>query len=178
MTKNITQLIDTILGFSKSIEQNFVTLADLLYELSLYDPKAFQSVLQSPNLKRRKGYYLAEIGKHVCNANVPKQILNTSLSAIGWTKAQIIVRHLNTHNWSDLIVCATTHTARDLKLLMKGIEPMEKTKTVLLSLSQNDHKLLVEALLKHGASPSGNGHANKEIALMKMVAKLALYEEL
>ena len=45
-------------------------------------------------------------------------------------------------------------------------------------LSQNDHKLLVKALLKHGASPSGNGHANKEIALMKMVAKLALYEEL
>ena len=178
MTKDITQLIDTILGFSKSIEQNFVTLADLLYELSLYDPEAFQSVLQSPNLKRRKGYYLAEIGKHVSQADVPKQILNASLSAIGWTKASIIARYLNTHNWSDLIACATTHTARDLKLLMKGIEPLGTTKTVLLSLSQNDHKLLVEALLKHGASSSGNGLANKELGLMKMVAKLALYEEL
>lgn len=170
MTKNITQLIDTILGFSKSIEQNFVTLADLLYELSLYDPEAFQSVLQSPNLKRRKGYYLAEIGKHVSQADVPKQILNASLSAIGWTKASIIARYLNTHNWSDLIACATT--SRDLKLLMKGIEPIAGVKTTLLSLSPKDHKLLVAALIKHGASPSGNGHANKETALMKMVAKL------
>ena len=178
MTKDITQLISTILGFSKSIEQNFVTLADLLHELSLTDPEAFQSVLQSPTLKRRKGYYLAEIGKHVCNANVPKQILNTSLSAIGWTKAQIIARHFNTHNWNDLIVCATTHTARDLKLLMKGIEPIAGVKTTLLSLSPEDHAMLVKALLKYGASPSGNGHANKETALMKMVAKLALYEEL
>ena len=172
MTKDITQLISTILGFSKSIEQNFVTLADLLHELSLTDPEAFQSMLQSPTLKRRKGYYLAEIGKHVSQADVPKQILNASLSAIGWTKASIIARYLNTHNWSDLIACATTHTARDLKLLMKGIEPMETTKTVLLSLSLNDHKLLVEALLKHGASSSGNGLANKEIALMKMMSKV------
>ena len=172
MTKNITQLIDTILGFSKSIEQNFVTLADLLYELSLYDPEAFQSVLQSPNLKRRKGYYLAEIGKHVCNANVSKQVLNSSLSAIGWTKAQIIARYLNTHNWSDLIACATTHTARDLKLLMKGIEPIAGVKTTLLSLSPEDHAMLAKTLLNYGASPSGNGHANKESALMKLVAKL------
>ena len=178
MTKDISQLISTILGFSKSIEQNFVTLADLLYKLSLTDPQAFQVLLQSPNLKRRKGYYLAEIGKHVSQANISKQILKASLSAIGWTKAQIIARYLNTHTWSDLVTCATTHTTRDLKLLMKGIKPMEETKTVLLSLSPKDHKLLVEALLNHGASSSGNGHANKETALMKMVAKLAIYEEL
>ena len=178
MTKDISQFIGTMLSSSKSVEQNFVTLADLLYELSLTDPEAFQILLQSPNLKRRKGYYLAEIGKHVSQANISKQILKASLSAIGWTKAQIIARHLNTHNWSDLIACATTHTARDLKLQMKGIEPLEKTKTVLLSLSPKDHKLLVEALLNHGASSSGNGHANKETALMKMVANLAIYEEL
>ena len=172
MTKDISQLISTILGFSKRIEQNFITLADLLYELSLNDTAAFQILLQSPNLKRRKGYYLAEIGKHMNEADVPKLTLKASLSAIGWTKAQIIARHLNTHNWSDLIDCATTHTARDLKLLMKGIKPMEKTKTVLLSLSPKDHKLLVAALLKHGATSSGNGLANKELGLMKMVAKV------
>ena len=101
-----------------------------------------------------------------------------SLSAIGWTKAQIVARYLNTNNWSDLINCATTHTTRDLKLLMKGFEPLEKTKAVLLSLSPKDHKMLVEALRKHGATSSGNGLANKEVALMKIVAKLALYEEL
>ena len=178
MTKDISQLISTILGFSKSIEQNFVTLADLLYKLSLTDPQAFQVLLQSPNLKRRKGYYLAEIGKHVSQANISKQNLNASLSAIGWTKTQIIVRYLNTHNWNDLIDCATTHTTRDLKLLMKGIKPMDTPKTVLLSLSTEDHKLLIEGLLKYGATSSGNGHANKETALMKMMAKLALYEEL
>ena len=55
---------------------------------------------------------------------------------------------------------------------MKGIEPLEKTKTVLLSLSPKDHKLLVAALLKHGATSSGNGLANKELGLMKMVAKV------
>ena len=36
---------------------------------------------------------------------------------------------------------------------MKGIEPLQKTKTVLLSLSLNDHKLLSAAILKHGALP-------------------------
>ena len=55
---------------------------------------------------------------------------------------------------------------------------MDATKRVLLSLSPKDHKMLVEALLKHGATSSGNGLANKEVALMKIVAKLALYEEL
>jgi len=46
-----------------------------------------------------------------------------------------------------------SYSARDLKLLMKGIEPLQKTKTVLLSLSLNDHKLLSAAILKHGALP-------------------------
>ena len=79
---------------------------------------------------------------------------------------------------------AKSYPARDLKLLIKGIELLQKTKTMLpslsmlLSLSLNDHKLLSAALLKHGALPSGNGHANKETALMKMVAKLILYEKL
>ena len=80
---------------------------------------------------------------------------------------------------SDCFHClARSHSVRDLKLLIKGIRLVDATKRVLLSLSPKDHKMLVEALLKHGATSSGNGLANKEVALMKIVAKLALYEEL
>ena len=168
MSQDITKLINTILSFSKNIGQNFVKLSELFYQLRLKDPIRFQAVILSPDIDKRKAYYMSEIGGHLDRVAIPPSALHD----IGWTKVQIIARHLNTDNWEALLELASAHTVRDLKLLMQGIKPMEKTKTVLLSLSLKDHKMLFEALLKHGASPSGHGHANKELALMKMVAKV------
>lgn len=168
MSQNITKLINTILSFSKNIDQNFVKLSELFFQLRLKDPQQFQAVVVSADIDKRKAYYMSEIGGHIDRVAIPPSALHD----IGWTKVQIIARHLSTDNWEALLELASRHTVRDLKLLMQGIKPMETTKTILLSLSLNDHKRLVAVLIKHGASRSGSGHANKETALMKMVDKV------
>ena len=94
------------------------------------------------------------------------------LSRIGWTKVQIIAKHIDQDNCEELLTIAENSSAHDVALLMRGGEASQR--------HASGHSLpegppiqnLLSGDLAHGGSKSGNGLANKEFALVAALSKL------
>ena len=149
------------------IDEKFIELGSHLRNLQENEPEEFQALLSQPQLGRRKGYYLVEIDRAFAGLGVSEK----RLSKIGWTRLQIIARHVTSDNCEKLLQLAETYTAKNLEKIMRGEEPILGGRTVLLFFTGEQFAAYSQAILTHGAIANGEGFIGKEAALIAALDK-------
>lgn len=148
-------------------EENFLELAKYLRMLNDIDHDQFRQVYEKSRLGKRKAHYLVEINRQFEGSKLPKSRLNN----IGWTKLQIIGKHLIRKNADKLLRLAETNTVHDLKLLMQGKKPMPKTHCVLMYFSPHQYRVFEKAIAQHRAGRTGRGIVSKEQTLVELISR-------
>ena len=157
---------------STAVDENFLELARTLRELQDSDAEEFRRAVKNSGLGQRKAYYLVTIDRTFSKIPVPK----TRLKRIGWTKLNILSKHISKSNYGELLKKAEQHTAKELEAILRGEEPMTNAHTVLFYFTPTDYEELASALIKHGAYKSGRGLVNKEQALLNLVREMGRQE--
>ena len=165
MTLSIEALYDKAMGLSKQVEDNFLELGKSLRQLMDRDPDLFRQIIQKSNLGRRKAYYLAEVSRIFDPLPIPR----VRLRKIGWTKLQLIAKHVTPNNLDVLLQLAEDSAAKELERRMHGEKPLGNAHCVLMYFSPKGYAELEDALVKHGGVRSGRGIQNKEEALIRLV---------
>ena len=149
-------------------DDEFLQLASVLRHLKETDPESLKSLLAERRLGRRKAYYLIEIDKafgDIAEAQAKR------LCQIGWTRLKVIAASVTSKNREKLLRLAERHTVEDLKALMRGKQPIEGRRAVLLYFSPEQYKEFAKEIVKAGAIKSGDGFANKEDALIRAIRR-------
>ena len=150
-------------------EENFLELAKYLRMLNDFDHDQFRQVYEKSRLGRRKAYYLLEIRKQFEGLKLPKSRLNS----IGWTKVQIIGKHLTRKSADKLLRFAEKNTVHNVKLLMQGKKPKPKTHCVLMYFSPRQYRVFEDAIAQHRAGRKGRGIVSKEQTLVELISRAA-----
>ena len=161
-------LYEKALDLSKDFDDNFLDLAKALRQLLDRDPEKFRDVWMTSNIGRRKAYYLIEVSRVFDPLPAPK----SRLKKIGWTKLQIIGKHVTKDNVAAMLDLAEQHTAKELESLMRGEKLSNTAHCVLMYFSPKQYELLERVLLKNGGQRSGRGILDKEAALITALKKL------
>ena len=165
MTTGSKTLIERAAILADFLGDDFITLARHLRELHEERPDIVFKVAELAGIGRRKAYALVRISKQFDNLKISEQRLHK----IGWTRLQLIGRYLQPENVHALLTLAEKNTVHDLDLLLRGEEPVENARVVLLYLPPEDYQKLEKCLVSFGAAPYGNGLIGKEAALMQML---------
>ena len=173
MATSTEDLYEKALEMSSNVDDNFLDLARTLRQLLDREPDLFKKVVEKTNLGTRKAYYLVEISRTF----EPLPVSRPRLKKIGWTKLQIIGKHINKGNAQELLKLAEENTTKQLEALMKGEQPVTNAHCVLMYFTPKQYKDLEEVLLQNGGSRSGRGILNKEKALMTALKKKAEAKE-
>ena len=163
---NLTDTYSEAVALSAKPEDNFVKLGRLLRKLKVEDNDQFKQLIKESGLGRRKAYYLAEIARRF--EGLP--ITDAQLTAIGWTRAHIIGPDVTPRSWQELLTLAEQHTARELKLVMKGDRPTPGTRCVLLYLKPTQYDRYARATVAHGGKLVAGSLKIRERALMNLIA--------
>jgi hypothetical protein len=100
--------------------------------------------------------------------------MQSALGNIGWTKLAVIAENCEPGDEQHALALAEASTLKELPGRLKGTEPKEKARTVLLRLTKRQHAHFESFLLAHGARrpKRGRGLSGKEKALMKALGQL------
>ena len=158
-----TKAIDLITRF----DETFLELGALLRQVQGTNRKQFKQLLSLPGLGIRRAYYLIKIDRVFSPLQVPK----VRLTAIGWTKLEIITAYLTPSNLEHLLLLAETNKATDLRRILRKGPSTPKGRSVLLDFTPSQYKTFVSQLLKHGAVKTGRQLLGKERALIKALLK-------
>jgi hypothetical protein len=131
MTLSNEALYDKAMGLSKEVEDNFLELGKSLRQLMDRDPELFQQIIQKSNLGRRRAYYLAEVSRIFDPLPIPRARLNK----IGWTKLQLVAKHVTPSNLDVLLQLAEDSAAKELERRMRGEKPVGNAHCVLMYFS-------------------------------------------
>jgi len=177
MSLSVNEIYEKAMQMSKNIEDTFLDLGRQLRQLQDRDPEKFLEIIQKSDLGRRKAYYLVEVSKTFD----PLPISRPRLKKLGWTKLQLIGKHVNKDNVEDLVTLAENSSARQLEKQMRGEEPVPNARCVLMYFSLADYGKFEEALLANGAkrNPKGSkeGLQGKESALMTIIRNVLNTDE-
>ncbi|RUP07742.1 hypothetical protein [Hyphomicrobium sp.] len=154
--------------YTDLIGDEFLMKARYFRKVQVETPEQFDSIAKYCEVDRRTAFYWAEIGRVFGELDVDEK----RLSAIGWTKAQIIAKYISQDNCEELLTLAEASSAHDLALLMRGQKPVKGTRVVTLYLKPRQYKVFSKVILAHGGSKNGNGLVNKEAALTSALSKL------
>jgi hypothetical protein len=168
MTISIEELYDRALALSPDVENQFLELGRSLRQLLDRDPGLFQQIVKKGRLGRRKAYYLVEVSRKFEPLPVPR----SRLRKIGWTKLQLIGKHLDASNIDELLELAENNNSNELERILRGDKPLGgDAHCVLMYFSPKQYAELEAALLKNGGSRSGRGIVGKEKALINALRK-------
>ena len=169
----IEEVLNKAFAMSKNVEDNFLELGRQLRQLQERDPEKFQEFIAKSDLGRRKAYYLVEVSRTF----EPLPISRARLKKLGWTKLQIIGKHVTKDNVEELVKLAEETSTKILDRHMKtGETLMKNAHCVLMYFTPEQYKVLEAALLANGAkkNPKGaRGLDGKEEALMTIIGKFA-----
>jgi hypothetical protein len=155
-----------IVRLSIRAEQNFIELGRLLRELKKLDKTLFKQVYVATGLGRRRAYHFIAIVRQF--EGLP--ITDAQLAGIGWTKADIIGKHITPENGAELLAEAEKRSARDLRIIMGGGQPVRGTRSVTLYLKPDQYQRFVKAVEAHGGKAPDGSLKFKERALMTIIA--------
>lgn len=148
----------------------FYELAGVIVELHDDDTAAFRPLADRLSTSIRRLFYLLEVGRLISKYGIEQ----ADAERVGWTKLQIIARHLSTADDADeadlwrFIDMALHTTAHALPAALKG-RRNAKSRAVVFRLNMGARAELNEALLAFGAKQNGRQYAGKERALVKIV---------
>lgn len=148
---------------------NFFELATKLAKLHESDPSTLRDIPEQTGMSRRRLYYLLEVGRLLSD----QQISKPDAEAVGWTKLQIIARHLSRSEGAEselrrFMKQAIGVPSRSLETALKG-EAVPDDCAVQFTLDKISKGELDEALLAYGAERSGRGLVKREQALTRIV---------
>jgi hypothetical protein len=167
---NLSELYDKALHQSTRVEQTFLELGASLRRLYDRDREQYHKVIERSGIGLRKAYYLVSISHKFAKIPVPR----ARLREIGWTKLQVIAKHLTPQNYGELLTLAEQNKVRDLEALLRGETPKgDNTHCVLMYFTPKQYEIFKERVLKGGAYRSGRGLLNKEGALIKILREHA-----
>ena len=146
---------------------NFYELAGLL--VGLRKEGAIQALPTETGMSRRRLYYLLEVGQFIRD----RKISQADAERVGWTKLQIIARHVSQSGATAKQVAKHMQLALEtrsytLPEVLQGSSSPHKL-AVVFRLSAADKAELLMALTAHGGEIDGGGLGDKGEALMKMV---------
>jgi hypothetical protein len=156
------------MAMSSDVEDNFLELGRTLRQLSDRDTDLFMQVINKSNIGRRKAYYLVEVSRTFDPLPVPR----SRLKKIGWTKLQIIGKHVTPSNIEELLDLAEKTQSKELERQMRGEKPKDNAHCVLMYFSPKDFAELEKALVEHGATRIHNRRGamqGKEEALLHLI---------
>lgn len=153
------------LGLASDPESNFLELGGALRNLLDRDPQSFKELIGASGLAARKAYYFVNISRAFDGLPVPK----SRLRSLGWIKLQMLAGHIDADNADALLKMAETNTAAELRKLLKGERPAERTHHVSFCFSDGDFKMVADALAKFGGVVGRSGIKNKEEALVALI---------
>lgn len=164
--ENAKALIRHALELATEDKDRSIELARYLAEIQAMQP--LTDFIRHSGISRRKAYFLAEIGRKLTavDATVDR------LTKIGWTKLQIVLRHVEGRPSSELLDLAETHNAHQLKQMLPKKPPPSKSKCVVLYFSPGQYAAFRNAILEYGGKSSGRGLIGKEDAVIAMIGSL------
>jgi hypothetical protein len=168
MALKTEEIYDKALALSANVEDNFLDLGRSLRQLLDRDPDLFQQVVsKSKDLGRRKAYYLVEVSRIFD----PLPVSRARLKKVGWTKLQVIGKHVTPDNLDELLTLAENTNSKVLERQMRGEKPLGNAHCVLMYFSPKDYSELEQALIENGAvrGPKSRGLQGKEQALIQVV---------
>lgn len=162
------------MGLAREPALNFFKLAQALCELHESDPPALQDLAKRTRLSRRRMYYLLQTGELIRDKGISEKIAEY----IGWTKLQIVARHLanadgavSRAEFKKLLALASEHKAKDLPAALIGKKVIEK-RVAHFYLNTRERALLNKALIMYGATESSGRLTGKEKALTKILREV------
>lgn len=159
-------LVRRALGLAAEEKDRSIELAQCLAEIQAEQP--LTDFIRRSGISRRKAYFLAEIGRKLTDVDATVD----RLTKIGWTKLQIVLRHVGGMPSSELLEFAETHTAHELKRMLPESPSASKSKCVILYFNPGQYAAFRKAILDHGGKSSGRGLIGKEEAVVAMIAGL------
>ena len=171
MALSTEDLYDKALAMSGDVEDNFIELGRSLRQLQVRDLNLFQQIIQKTDLGRRKAYYLVEVSRIYDPLPIPR----SRLRKIGWTKLQLIGKHIDASNLEEMLELAENNNSKELERILRGDKPLGgNAHCVLMYFSPKQYHELEEVLIQHGATRSAGfggraGLSNKENALMNLI---------
>jgi hypothetical protein len=162
--------------FDKALHQaggvngdNFLELGRSLRQLQDRDPELFAKIVSKTDVGRRKAYYLVEVSRTFEPLPVPR----SRLKKIGWTKLQLIGKHVDASNLDEMLSLAETNNAKELQRHLKGEKPRGKTHCMAMYFIPEEYELVEAMLTKYGAKKtSPHGMLKKEEGLLNALGKL------
>ena len=166
-TIKLDDVLQRALDLSSRPDDNFPELARCLATLHDHAFPTWKRFLEASGMGRRKAYYLVEIGNIFERLQVPE----ARLRKIGWTKAQIIGRHITRANANRRLKQAEENTAPQLEALMRDENAQMATRCVKMYFTAEEYVEFEQAILRHGGTQSGRGLRDKEKATLNMIRK-------
>jgi len=123
---------------------------------------------------RRKAYYLVKVSKTFDPLPVPR----SRLKKIGWTKLQLIGKHVEPSNLEEMLSLAENNNAKEIQRHLRGEKTLGgNAHCVLMYFTPKQYADFEEVMLKHGAqrstgSAGRTGLSNKEEAMLKVIKRL------
>lgn len=155
--------IKIIEKLSMEAEQSFMALARLLRDLIDAESGAVQAICSATPLKKRRIYCLARIAR-VFDGHVD----DARLTAIGWTKLDVLAPHVNSENMEHLLRLAEANPPAVLLRLLTGAESLDGSHTIQLTFSSEEYAIYCRAIEAAGAKRKGKGYVGKESALIEI----------
>lgn len=164
-----TKIYERAMALADHKKPPSIELATMLHRMQQHEPEQFKAFYENSRIRRRTAFYLAEVGKCLEPLKLPR----SRLEAIGWSKIQVIAKHLTPRNAEKLLKLAEENTTQSLAARMRNDDPMPDARCVMLRLSPQHYRKFEDAVLQNGGSKVGRGLRDKEKALMKIIGKFA-----
>lgn len=100
------------------------------------------------------------------------EIPDDRLTAIGWTKLQIVLRHIEGRDALDLVDLAEKHKAHKLKRMLPKDPLTEQSRCVILYFNPDQYADFENAVLANGGKRGRRGLSHKEEAVIAMISRL------
>ena len=170
VAKRLQRLKGQTIQLAREPALNFFELAKLITDLHAADAGLLRDLPQQTGMSRRRLYYLLAVGQLIAD----QAITQIDAEAVGWTKLQIVARHLLASGEStpdhigSLFRMARETRAHALAETLRG-EFFKRTRAVMFHLDDDARSELNLALVAFGATKTHRGLTGKQSALIKMV---------
>ncbi|WP_137871260.1 hypothetical protein [Sphingopyxis sp. 2PD] len=161
------------LALAAKSTKSFHAFARALSAAHKSDPAFLYEVEEAAKIKRRALFYLSDVGGFLTDHGITEK----QAERIGWTKIQIVARHVRCNNAVSkrlihrYLKIAEHTTAHRLPAALNNQDDDRPvtSRTVLLRIPADAYPALENALLAHGAEKQGRGLVGKEQAIMALI---------
>ena len=147
---------------------DWVEAAARLRKIRETEPDLFLDAAKKLGVGPRKAYYLVEIDRKLGSYPISHELK----LKIGWTKMQMLVEHISSDNFGELLIQAEDLPVHDFREVLEGTYSQGVKKCVLLYLSDEQYSIFTKALTAHGAKPGSRGLRGKEAAMTAALKKV------